>query len=118
LEHLKQFVFVFVGIWQLFEFLVHCQIVEFKAYEEASKVHTLQTISSFKQKAQTTYEPMLTNTSTFGRNEPLKLAIIAHMTSKINPRLACIYNFKKTCKDKPRKLDCGKWAKHVRIMDS
>jgi hypothetical protein len=45
----------------------------------------MQIASTLKQKAPTTYEHALANTSTYGVIEPLEPAILAQVIYKINP---------------------------------
>jgi hypothetical protein len=52
---------------------------------EVHSTHTIKLASKLKQKAQTTYEHALANTSTYGGIEPLELAILEQVIYKINP---------------------------------
>jgi hypothetical protein len=62
--------------------------------------HTMQIASTLKQKAQTTYEHALTNTSILWGNWTLKIDLSNICDLQNQAKLAYIYNFENTCKSK------------------
>ncbi len=56
-----------------------------RQHYEIHFAHLMQIANTLKQKAPTTYEHALANTSTYGGIEPLELAILEQVIYKINP---------------------------------
>jgi hypothetical protein len=68
---------------------------------------TMQITRTFKQKTQTSYEHALANTSLWENWSSIETEHYNTCELQSQLKLTYIYNFKKTCKDQPRALDCG-----------